>query len=137
LSASIHYRVNSAPPTTRESLLNAIKSLPSASDAIITEGKMVIEVRPPLAVTKGTATLDLIQRHDLRGVVYLGDDLTDLDAFRSLHSWARECGGAGLAIAVLAENTPSIIREEADACLLGVPSAEALLQRLVSFLSSG
>ena len=36
----------------------------------------------PVEITKGTAITALAQERSLRGIVYLGDDVTDLDAFR-------------------------------------------------------
>ena len=35
------------------------------------------------AADKGTAVAQLITRHGLRGLVVLGDDVTDLDMFRA------------------------------------------------------
>lgn len=53
----------------------------------VTEGKKVIEFRPPIAVDKGTASLEFVQQHGLLpdgAALYAGDDRTDEDAFCAL-----------------------------------------------------
>lgn len=44
---------------------------------------MVVEVRPPIsvAVDNGVAVASLLEEGGLHGGLYLGDDLTDIDAF--------------------------------------------------------
>lgn len=58
----------------------------------VTDGKKVIEVRPPIDVDKGTAVLTFALRHEAltRGAaLYAGDDRTDEDAFRALRPTGR------------------------------------------------
>jgi trehalose 6-phosphate phosphatase len=47
-------------------------------------GRKVVEVRPPVAVDKGTAVRQLLDGRPLPRALYAGDDTTDLDAFRGL-----------------------------------------------------
>ena len=52
-------------------------------------GKKILELRPPVAVNKGTAVAALLQRTGFNApgsALYAGDDLTDEDAFRTLRS---------------------------------------------------
>lgn len=60
-----------------------------------TGGKMIFELRPDVDWDKGRAVLWLIEALDLRDAlpVYIGDDVTDEDAFRAL-------AGRGLGIVV-------------------------------------
>ena len=51
----------------------------------------MIEIRPPLAINKGTVVTELVKAHRLKGILYLGDDLTDIDAFRAIRE-LRETG---------------------------------------------
>ena len=56
-------------------------------------GKKVIELRPPVAINKGTATLALAGRVGALGsgsVLYAGDDQTDEDAFLVLRKAMRD-----------------------------------------------
>ena len=81
---SVHYRnvkADVAALTTRARKVAAELGLR------VTEGKKVIELRPPIAVDKGSASLEFVRRHGLlpNGVaLYAGDDRTDEDAFCAL-----------------------------------------------------
>ncbi len=61
----------------------------------VTQGRMVVEGRPPVDWHKGRAVLHvLVQRHGANWpahvrALYVGDDATDEDAFRSLHGIGR------------------------------------------------
>lgn len=58
----------------------------------VTEGKKVIEVRPPIDVDKGTAALAFALRHGVLpsgAALYAGDDRTDEDAFGALRPTGR------------------------------------------------
>jgi trehalose-6-phosphatase len=66
----------------------------------------------------------------LRGVICLGDDMTDVDAFRALHALSSEGRCVGLALGVLGQDSPPEVEQEADLLLRGVPEVEELLQRI-------
>jgi len=92
-----------------------------------TGGKKVFEIRPGLDWDKGKAVLWLLHALGLDGpdVVpfYLGDDVTDEDAFRALH-------GSGLSILVAERQQDS----RADYCLANPAEVRAFLQRLRDIL---
>jgi trehalose 6-phosphate phosphatase len=51
------------------------------------EGKMMVELRPPVNIDKGTAAVALSDRLGVgaeASLLYAGDDRTDEDAFRAL-----------------------------------------------------
>ena len=131
VSASAHYRLSPDPEQAREAILNALARMDEAQGMLITEGKMVVEVRPPVSVDKGTSLRELVAEYGLRGVICLGDDSTDVDAFRALHALASEGVCAGLALGVLGRNTPATLEQEADLLLSGVAEVEELLERIV------
>jgi trehalose 6-phosphate phosphatase len=130
VTASVHYRLSREPLLAREAILRTFGAIPEAQGLLLTEGKLVVEVRPPVAVDKGTSLRELVTEYGLKGVVFLGDDVTDVDAFRALHALSSQGGFRGLALGVLGQNTPSDIEQEADLLLRGVPEVEELLQRL-------
>lgn len=135
VTASIHYRLAGNVTETRRRLLAAVRESPSARGLWITEGKMVIEIRPPLCANKGTAVRELADRFALQGVVYLGDDRTDLDAFNVLAGLRNEGRLQSLSIAVVGPETPPEVRRGADYCLDGVPGVEQLLSALAAALT--
>ena len=136
LSASVHYRRASEPEETRRKVLDAIAAIQSDERFLITEGRMIVEIRPPVEVNKGTAVGDLVRRHGLEGAVYLGDDLTDLDAFGALSRLEQQGRlKAKASIAVRALESPREVLDAADATVDGVDGVAKLLEALSGELS--
>jgi trehalose 6-phosphate phosphatase len=77
-SLAIHYRRASARSERRQQILAAVDDL---RDARVVEGKMVINVLPKSAPDKGVALLLLCKRLRCEAALYVGDDITDEDAF--------------------------------------------------------
>ena len=50
-------------------------------------GRKVLEVRPPVRIDKGAGIASFLADTDVDAALYVGDDTTDLDAFRALASW--------------------------------------------------
>jgi trehalose 6-phosphate phosphatase len=134
LSASIHYRLSPEPAAARETILNAATAAADRHGLRVSEGRFVVELRPTAVVNKGTAIADLVRFHALNGVVYCGDDITDVDAFVAIRS-LREQGIATISLAVLSAETHPIIESEADVTVNGVPACIELLATLASALS--
>ncbi|MDP2934932.1 MAG: trehalose-phosphatase, partial [Dehalococcoidia bacterium] len=86
-SFSFHYRQCPDPVKARRLILEALSRLDAARGLQITEARRSVEVRPPLEVNKGTALEALSAEHGLRGLFYMGDDYTDVSAFRALRAW--------------------------------------------------
>ncbi|MBI4355152.1 MAG: trehalose-phosphatase [Candidatus Omnitrophica bacterium] len=88
LSLSLHYR--GVRPGQRARLqqlfYRVVGPLVRQRRVRVTTGKRILEVRPPVAWDKGRALWWLLQRPSLRGAVpvFIGDDLTDEDAFRAI-----------------------------------------------------
>jgi trehalose 6-phosphate phosphatase len=84
---SIHYRNAAAQdvPYIKELTLKAISSFDPK--LVITEGKEVIEVRPPVKWGKGHAVRKILNANSYPPnsmKIYIGDDMTDEDAFQVL-----------------------------------------------------
>ncbi len=120
LSVAAHYRNSPDPTTARTELLPLLKSLAAARGLKIGEGKMVLEIGPRVGVDKGTVVNRMVRDFRLTGVIVLGDDLTDCDAFDALHSLVRKGTLKGAAIAVVDEETPEAVTRRADYCLSGM-----------------
>ena len=80
---AVHYRHAPDAETARSALRTWAQAVPDGLTAIW--GKMVVELRAE-NVSKGTAVAALAAEHPDRTPVYLGDDVTDEDAFEALHS---------------------------------------------------
>jgi trehalose 6-phosphate phosphatase len=102
----------------------------------LTLGRMIFEVRPPLAVNKGTAIRELAEELGLRGIVFFGDDVTDVDAFRALRGMRASGDAATLRVGVLGPDTSPLVLEEIDLSIDGVPACAATLLALAARFSS-
>src|SRR3954463_6730305 len=83
-TGTVHYRL--APDqTAAAALLEPLARAAADRHGLrLTSRRMVFEVRPALEVNKGTAIHELAQDLGLCGIVFFGDDVTDVDAFRAL-----------------------------------------------------
>ena len=81
---------------------------------------MVLEVRPPVAIDKGTAVKRLRGRRRIAILLYVGDDRTDLDAFRE----------ATIRVAVRSSEGPRELLAQADAVVDGPQQVVDLLASL-------
>lgn len=130
-SATVHYRLSPDPDAARGAILEAIAGSPSGQRLRVAGGRMVVNLLPPVRVDKGTAVERLVLLRKLRAVVYLGDDLTDLDAFRAVRS-LRESGRAkGIAVAVASAESPGELLAEADYLLDDVEAVVCFLRQMV------
>ena len=95
-------------------------------------GKKVLEIRPPVRIDKGAGIVSLLRDADLAAAMYVGDDMTDLDAFRGL-SELQERGrlGYALRVGVRSDETPSALGEEADVLIDGPEGVRGLLRALL------
>jgi len=127
VTASIHYRLCRDKDAARRKILASLARARNTNGLVIREGKMAIELRPLIPINKGSATLELIDEYNLRKAVYLGDDLTDVDAFRAI----RQAGFHGVAVGVINEEAPREVDREADYTVNGVGEVERFLEWLV------
>jgi len=80
----------------------------------------VLEVRPPVAVDKGAAVKRLRGRRHITEILFVGDDSSDVDAFRE----------ATVRIAVRSPEAPRALLAAADAVVEGPPDVIELLEHL-------
>ena len=96
-------------------------------------GRKVLEVRPPVRFDKGEGVRKLLSGTDVEQAIYVGDDMTDLDAFHALSELRAE-GALRLAIrvGVRSEDGPEEIVEEADIVVEGTDGVRELLGLLAA-----
>ena len=126
-TASLHYRVATDPDAARSTLLEILARCALTSGVRIEEGRMVINLLPPLMVTKGSAVTWLVREHRLDRLVYLGDDITDAHAFKALAILRQTPGVQTLGIGVVGAETPPSVRQLADATVNSVEAVAELL----------
>jgi trehalose 6-phosphate phosphatase len=135
-SASLHYRLAPDPPAARRQLLGILARTAVTSGLRVEEGRMVINLLPPLTVSKGSAVTWLAREHHLESIAYLGDDVTDAHAFRALGMLRQSYGLATMSIGVVGPETAPSVRQLADAILPSVQAVANLLCELLECLRS-
>jgi trehalose 6-phosphate phosphatase len=95
-------------------------------------GRKVLEIRPPVRIDKGAGIVSLLRDRKLAAALYVGDDTTDLDAFRGLTELVE--GGrleTAVRVGVRSEEGPSELAREADVMVDGTDGVRLLLQALL------
>ena len=82
-SLAVHTRRLPEPLPAWEALRTPLTELAESTDLRLEPGNLVLELRPP-GIDKGVAMRRLIESTGARSVLYAGDDLGDLAAFRAL-----------------------------------------------------
>jgi trehalose 6-phosphate phosphatase len=95
-------------------------------------GRKVLEVRPPVRIDKGAGIVSLLRDRPLAAAIYVGDDRTDIDAFRGLGELV-EAGSLRTAvrIGVRSGEEPSELEERADLMVDGTDGVRDLLGALL------
>ncbi len=116
-----------------EQAVRAIAERAQAEGLAIHWGRKVLEVRPPVEISKGRGVRRLLDGRDLAAALYVGDDMTDLDAFAGLRGLVAEGRlGAALCVGVRSEETPQQLEEQADLLVDGPLGVRGLLMALAS-----
>lgn len=130
-SATVHYRNAVDGDAVLPDILAGLG--PAEEHGIgLRHGRMSVELRPIGHGDKGTATHAIIERFGLRGVVVMGDDLTDLDMFRVVGE-LRSAGrirGALIGVGGVDGGVPGSVVEASDVVLADPAEAAALLVAL-------
>jgi trehalose 6-phosphate phosphatase len=124
LSVAFHYRHR---PDERAAVreLEAIAEDARDDGLVARFGRKVLEVLPPVGSNKGTAVRHLLEGAALTRALVAGDDTTDLDAFRAVEELEHK-----LRVAVIADESPSILADSAELVLASPAEFLELLKRL-------
>lgn len=98
----VHYRMCSEPEKTRKKLLKSIESAVKTANEegleklSIKEGRKVLEIKPQAGYDKGTILEKIVLKNHVEKALYLGDDITDNDAFCKIKELKDVDGGSAL-----------------------------------------
>jgi trehalose 6-phosphate phosphatase len=96
-------------------------------------GRKVLEVRPPVRIDKGAGIAALLADTEIETAMYVGDDVTDLDAFRMLDRLVEEGKlSRAVKVGVRSDEGPPEIASEADIVVNGTEGVQELLTLLAS-----
>ena len=129
LAVALHYRRAQRMERARDLALELAGRF-AGDQLTMLEGRRVVELRIASRWNKGTVMQALATKHDLRGLVYLGDDVTDADAFRALAELRQAGRTRTLSVAVANPEALIAALEAADVELDGPPAVGSLLYQL-------
>lgn len=95
-------------------------------------GRSVVDLRPRDAGGKREAVERLVAAHRPGGLIALGDEMSDIDAFEAVHATRAQSGVVGVTVAVhgVARPAPAELLERADLTLGGAHEVGRLLAAL-------
>jgi len=134
VGGTIHYRLAPDPELARQSILALLAEPAQRVHMQLSEGKRAIEIRVPLNINKGHALRSFVQRHKLQGVLFAGDDRTDIDALLEIERLRFE-GIKGVGVAVQHADTLPELLAHADIVVQEVEGMVELLHKIVEELA--
>jgi trehalose-phosphatase len=131
---AFHYRRAADEEVALAGIEQAIESTEAARQFQRIEGRKVIELRPDVEASKGTAARRLAHRLGVRSIICLGDDRTDVNMFRSVTALAEE-GIEARSVAVMSPEIHPDVLGAADYSVDGVRGVEWLLAGLADAIT--
>jgi trehalose 6-phosphate phosphatase len=140
LTVTLHFR---RAPEHKDWVVDFAERQRAARGLMVVQGRLERELRPALAVDKGTVVRSLVAEHDaqaepLRAAAAFGDDVGDLPAFAALDELGAPGGPLRTVVRVAAVDTesPGAVAAAADLTVAGATGAVALLRRLADAAGS-
>ncbi|MDP2211434.1 MAG: trehalose-phosphatase [Candidatus Aquicultor sp.] len=130
LGAALHYRLSADKDAALALIEPVVEKMLAKYPMQVVRGRFVVELKPDVAQDKGGAIVAICQREELSKALYLGDDVTDIDAFRALRKLEETENFKAVSVAVASNEAADEVAEAADFTLAGVDEVEALLRWL-------
>ncbi len=127
IAVALHWRTapDAAPP------IDEVSDLANQHGLALLPGRMVVELRPPLPVDKGTAVESLLGGRGIEAAAFAGDDVGDVAAFDALDSLvATGAVTTAVKVAVRSEESPDALLSRADNVVDGPAGLVAALRTL-------
>lgn len=132
-SVSLHFREAPDPVAAEAYLTGPVADAARAAGLRVRTGRMILEVLPDVDVDKGDVVREIVQGAQATTALYVGDDRTDMDAWRALRAMQAD-GRVQRAVCVLADQ-PEVgadVRAAADMAVAGTDGVLALLRALAA-----
>ena len=129
---TIHYRTVQDTESARKTILKTLKNIKTTEGLLIKEGRKIIEVRPPIGNDKGKIINKIVRNYRVKKLIYLGDDITDVDAFREISKLSKEKIIEGTSILVRSDETPEFVKKSAEYYVNSVDEVEIFLNWLLN-----
>ncbi len=127
---ALHWR-GAPDEDAAEAALREVAAAAEQAGLAVHWGRKVLEIRPPVDISKGNGIKKLLRAHDVDAALYVGDDRTDIDGFDGLRELVEQGRlRAAVCVGVLSEETPPELREHADVLVDGPPGVRGMLEAL-------
>lgn len=133
---SIHYRNTENPTDIAQAFQPTIQKIADNNNLEAFAGRMIFEIRPAVKINKGIAFKSLVTAHKLDAAMYIGDDTTDVDAFKMAKHLRETDTCYSFAVGVESPDMPPSVADNADIMVEGVSDVEAFLSWLVNASSA-
>src|SRR3954453_8716201 len=129
--AAFHWR-GAPDEEAAEAAVKAVAERAEQQGLKVHWGRKVLEIRPDVEVDKGQGVRRLLRGASVDAALYVGDDTTDLDAFRGLRE-LREEGrlAAAVCVGVRSDETPPALEQSSDVLVDGTTGVRGLLEALL------
>jgi trehalose 6-phosphate phosphatase len=132
---SVHYRQTADPQAVYEQYRLRVVEIAEQEGLRFFEGRLIFELRPPVEAHKGTAFRALVEEYALDTALFLGDDVTDVDAMKAAQHLRQNGRCYTLAIGVRAAHTPTSVLTHSHLLADGVDDVADFLEYLVATIS--
>jgi trehalose 6-phosphate phosphatase len=129
LAVAVHTRRLADPAGALERLTPALERAARRHDLVLEPGRMVVEVRAP-GMNKGNAVRTLKRELHADAMMFVGDDLGDVEAFEAIDALRRE-GMVGLLVCSGSTEQRALV-ELADIVVDGPDGVMELLRQVVA-----
>lgn len=127
---SLHYRRAADPDAALDYIRGNILPRAEQLGLDISEGRMVIEIKPPVDINKGVSVGRLLDLLSAKQAIYIGDDTTDIDALRELRKRRRRKDTVMVGIGVISREMPSSLPKSCDLLVERTTGVETVLEIL-------
>ncbi len=131
--SALHWR-GAPDDAAAKAALDEVARDAKAAGLAVHWGRKVLEIRPPVRISKGDAVTALLEgRLTIRAALFSGDDVTDLDGFDALDSLAaRGRLEAAVRVGVASSEGPEDIVRRADVVVEGTEGFLGVLAALAA-----
>ena len=130
-SAVVHLRRVADPGAWAGRLADAARQVADAHGLDLVTGKMVWELKPPVAVDKGSAVRRIVTHLQAAAIIVVGDDVGDIPAFQAAGELAAAGQLRSLCVAVSSAEVPAELLSMADMTVSGPGEVPGLLSQLL------
>ncbi|RJS48128.1 MAG: trehalose-phosphatase [Methanobacterium sp.] len=129
---SLHYRKCKKDPELGERIFETVNQVLNEDKLRIDSGRKIVELKPPLIQDKGTILEKIVKEYSIKKLIYLGDDITDFDAFSKLKELEHKRKIESATILVSSREIPDFIKNCAQFYVNNVWEVQKFFKWLIS-----